>query len=537
MGNEEKDPLPGRIASLVHAHFDALPKRSKPILRDDGTREWIPMTGIVVVKAVTTGAKCLSASQIPSCKGLVLHDWHAEILALRAFNFWLLSECHSVLAHEIHSSKAPEEEEEEQKQEMKQNCLSPFIRCRRKSTRKPHLPPFELHPDIAIYMYCTCAPCGDASMELCMAAQEDPTPWTTSSSSTTNPHPKSHPPDSLDGRAHFSNLGIVRRKPSRADAQATKSKSCSDKLALRQVSSLLGYEAGLLVAPTRNAYISGLVLPEEEITRVGCERAFGERGRMKDLGGRSWSYSRSTTMSGGTRAAGEEEEEEEEEEQSRNPGNGNGNGKEYQYAFYPFQVLSIPNEKLKSLWPFRNPRSNNQDALKKTKPGTISAVWIRAPTTPIPGDSKLSSLVAENGSKTLPVLRGSRTGLFENIINGVKQGYKASGAGPGARGASALSRAKLWGYFQEIVSLSLESDSHGEKKNESAEEELGALRALVEAPSYQEFKKEPAVSLECIRARSCAIQDAKEVLAGWVPNIGDENWGLEVLVDSKKRKR
>lgn len=43
-------PLQSRIASLVHAHFDALPAHSKPIIHPDGWREWIPMTGIVIVK-------------------------------------------------------------------------------------------------------------------------------------------------------------------------------------------------------------------------------------------------------------------------------------------------------------------------------------------------------------------------------------------------------------------------------------------------------------------------------------------------------
>lgn len=44
--------LPSRIASLVHAHFDALPTRSKPTIFPDGSREWIPMTGIVAVKSM-----------------------------------------------------------------------------------------------------------------------------------------------------------------------------------------------------------------------------------------------------------------------------------------------------------------------------------------------------------------------------------------------------------------------------------------------------------------------------------------------------
>lgn len=50
--HRQVDPLPSRIASLVHAHFNALPSRSKPIVHPDGSREWIPMTGIVVVKGM-----------------------------------------------------------------------------------------------------------------------------------------------------------------------------------------------------------------------------------------------------------------------------------------------------------------------------------------------------------------------------------------------------------------------------------------------------------------------------------------------------
>ena len=45
-------PLPSRIASLVHSHFDALPARSKPNNFPDGSREWIPMASIVAVKGM-----------------------------------------------------------------------------------------------------------------------------------------------------------------------------------------------------------------------------------------------------------------------------------------------------------------------------------------------------------------------------------------------------------------------------------------------------------------------------------------------------
>ncbi|PYH94988.1 hypothetical protein BO71DRAFT_378300, partial [Aspergillus ellipticus CBS 707.79] len=308
------ESLPTRIARLVHTHFDGLPPRSKPIVRDDGTREWIPMSGVVVVRgentpveeltcvAVTSGAKCLSAAQIPHCKGLVLHDWHAEILALRAFNYWLLGEVRAVVEMENNSSTSAAAATAGDSTTRKK---SPFVRRRQQQrqriprsttdlnpnpdtetatetqtqTETEESTPFELHPALKIYMYCTCAPCGDASMELTMAAQDDPTPWEIPEQSDTDkqppqppsetqPHPPP-PPDPetetesklLDGRAHFSKLGIVRRKPARADASSTKSKSCSDKLALRQVSSLISREMGLLVAVTRNAYLAGVVMP------------------------------------------------------------------------------------------------------------------------------------------------------------------------------------------------------------------------------------------------------------------------------------
>ncbi|RHZ59730.1 tRNA-specific adenosine deaminase [Aspergillus thermomutatus] len=522
--------LPFRIASLVHAHFDGLPARSKPTIYPDGSREWIPMSGIVVVKgkntaseklscvAVTTGAKCLPASQVSKGRGLVLHDWHAEILALRAFNYWLLSECHSLLAQEqlarSSSWTSP-----------LGAASSPFIRrrepaetpCAAQSEPTSAWPPFELHPDIKIYMYCTCAPCGDASMELCMAAQDDPRPWEAA------PEPQrteSPGPELLDGRGYFSRLGIVRRKPARADAEATLSKSCSDKLALRQVSSLLSYEASLLVAPTRNAYIEGLILPEEEISRVGCERCFSATGRMKMLNGRFWPARDDSEV-------------------------------QYGYRFQPFSVLSVPNDLIETVWPFRKPKPTSAEATtptqtptppRKSKPGNVSAVWVAAPSLPHP-----CPIASDNGAKSLPVLRGSRTGLYETIINGVKQGNRAASVTP--RGASALSRAKLWGLLRDIVRSSCsggctlevvdgETGFHAGNVPEAGPSlQDRTLCQLIAASTYEQFKKTPVALTPSIKARRNATREAKEALKGWIPNEGDEQWGLDVLIDPKKRKR
>ncbi|OGM44566.1 putative tRNA-specific adenosine deaminase [Aspergillus bombycis] len=470
------------------------------------------MSGIVIVKgedtpdekltcvAVTSGAKCLSASQVPKSKGLVLHDWHAEILALRAFNHWLLSECRSFIAQERDQRSSSENDTAIEKNEEEKEPCSPYIRRRRQDPEDSviTLPPFELNPDLKIYMYCTCAPCGDASMELCMAAQEDPTPWEVPTTT-----PDGEDGELLDGRAHFSRLGIVRRKPSRADAEATRSKSCSDKLALRQVSSLLSFESSLLVATTVNAYLEGVIMPEGEISRVGCERCFGEDGRMGELKGRVWSP-------GGEKAVDE---------------------RRYGWRFRPFRILSVPTGLVDELWAFG--KSDPMAASRKSKPAVISAVWAAASSVSVPS-------VVDNGAKSLPKLGGSRTGLYETIINGVKQGNRASE--PLARGASALSRARLWGLSKEIVQSCVEDHDQGPDIEIGVEEGqlslgLDVTKRITEAPTYREFKKEPTVLTESLQARKSAIRDARRVLSGWTPNPGDENWGLEVLIDPRKRKR
>jgi tRNA-specific adenosine deaminase 1 len=116
-----------------------------------------------------------------------------------------------------------------------------------------------------------------------MAAQENAAPWTlpsvvkTAMSSTT----------ALFGREYFSQLGIVRRKPGRSDAPHTLSKSCSDKLALKQCTSLLSSPVSPLVS-TASLYISSLVIPRARLSTVGCQRAFAAKGRMHPLAERKW---------------------------------------------------------------------------------------------------------------------------------------------------------------------------------------------------------------------------------------------------------
>lgn len=248
--------------------------------------------------------KCLPHSKVSQAQGITLHDWHAETLAIRSFNRFLLDECYSLASD--------------------QKSTSEYIRLRNLDERtKANFQPFALKDDIALHMYCSEAPCqhyyipiferdsnelsgGDASMELTMAAQEDATPWDLPPEAT-RPSPNAtsaaNPPLSpgtpiaessspalesqLHGRGYFSALGVVRRKPSRPDAPPTLSKSCSDKITLKQCTSLLSSITSLLISPS-NAYLSSLILPESQYSVQGCTRAFSVDGRMKQLAGKDW---------------------------------------------------------------------------------------------------------------------------------------------------------------------------------------------------------------------------------------------------------
>ncbi|KAL9096271.1 MAG: hypothetical protein Q9163_006450, partial [Psora crenata] len=205
----------------------------------------------------STGMKCIALSKIHLAKGNILHDSHAETLALRAFNSFLLDECYRLALSE--------------------GAVSDIItrEVNYGSSPAPGQHPFTVYKNSRIFMYCSEAPCGDASMELVMRAQDDATPWPIMPPPLEN---KKHP-GILMGRASFSELGIVRRKPARADAICSLSKSCSDKLALKQCTSVLSAMTSLIISPD-NAYIDTLILPEGQCMPESCERAFGSTGRM-----------------------------------------------------------------------------------------------------------------------------------------------------------------------------------------------------------------------------------------------------------------
>ncbi|OQO00800.1 hypothetical protein B0A48_13487 [Cryoendolithus antarcticus] len=303
-------PHPDAIADCVLAAFNKLSAKFKPRALANGGRESVPLAGIVLCRttnngfeaskaingtngdthyegrkssssltcvSLATGMRCLPQSKLAQAKGNVLHDWHAEILAIRGFNRWVLEEC-------LELAKAGKETQSGEwvawrspitLQARSEDAKDERVNDTKAATNTDTMtPPFTFCPEISIHMYVSQAPCGDASMELLMSRQPSSEPWTHAAPSAD--------PDDMLGRGHFDQLGVVRRKPSRPDAPVTASKSCSDKLAFKQVTGLLSGLVGGLVG-SEGSYLESVVLPEKEIVREAVERCWGKEGRIKDL--------------------------------------------------------------------------------------------------------------------------------------------------------------------------------------------------------------------------------------------------------------
>ncbi|KAI8265281.1 tRNA-specific adenosine deaminase 1 [Colletotrichum sp. SAR11_239] len=406
---------PTAVADLILRRFGELPVKRRPAVRDNGLHEWVPLSGIVAERdgvltclSLATGMKCLPAAKLPQAKGNALHDWHAEVLVIRAFNRHLLDECRQLLSGEPSLVRRREQHEI--------------------SSDAPQ--PFAIQDGVALHMYCSEAPCGDASMELTMAAQEDASPWDEPSpSSATAPEqeaPGAETTTTLPGRAYFSRLGVVRRKPARGDAPPTMSKSCSDKIALKQCTSLLSSLTSLLIYPG-NVYLSSLILPETQYSAAGCERAFSARGRMASLNGRVWS--------GG-------------------------------YRFAPFEVRTTERE-------FAFSKREVRGRAEKIAASNLAAAWTAG-------------------------------GLEEGTMGGVLQGRKAFDA----RGASAVSRRRMW---EEVAAVAEELGDDGD-----------GLRRALAGVTYADVKGSELLAAR----RKVKMEARREALAGWVANVGDDEFEL-----------
>lgn len=210
--------LGNKIEQKVLEAYEKLGSSCKPGTRSNGTNEWTVLASIVAIDkfsndfrliSLGTGVKALPDAFLHRSNGKMVHDCHAEILALRAFN--------AVILHQIaFLNSNPEAEADLVERSHQGQDFS-----------------FKSKWELAIYI--STLPCGDASMDLLCDNQgiiemqeDDPIQYV-------DPTVVSI----VRGRFNYSKKKVVRTKPGRVDSQITFSKSCSDKLCQRQVISIL----------------------------------------------------------------------------------------------------------------------------------------------------------------------------------------------------------------------------------------------------------------------------------------------------------
>lgn len=266
---------PNEVSKAIITKYESLPRKGKPVLKSNGVKEWTVLAGIAALiqaethndddvnearpekdhnisidtLTITTGVKALPDDIVKNkSQGRLLHDCHAEILSIRAFNKFILSECRKV-QEGIETSNYIEKEEE-------------IIDCYQ----------FRLKKGIRFCLYVSEPPCGDCSLSLVQdSSQED---WTEDKHTYKDIKLLN---GVFRGREFYNIKGKVRTKPGRRDSPLTLSKSCCDKLALTQVKGLLNNISSQFVNP-KGFKLSQLIVPEsaspelQDITRSFHQR-------------------------------------------------------------------------------------------------------------------------------------------------------------------------------------------------------------------------------------------------------------------------
>lgn len=237
--------LANRIAHAVVSTFDSLDKSGKPTVRSNGTKEWSVLAGLVAIEGdqlsvltVATGVKAMPEKVREYSDGWIVHDMHAEILCLRAFNWLLVDEAARLDKNGVDGDWKVLLEKSDGSR------------------------PFRLRKEISLALYISEPPCGDASMSSLSSQSENG--W----------EPPTKKLQVMRGRAHFNRVGIVRTKPGRADSLVTYSKSCSDKLCLKQFTGILNCISSVLVLPI---YLDYLVLSKSKYSETDFRRCFNDR--------------------------------------------------------------------------------------------------------------------------------------------------------------------------------------------------------------------------------------------------------------------
>ncbi|KAK6361708.1 hypothetical protein TWF730_005422 [Orbilia blumenaviensis] len=488
-----------RIAQLALATFNNLPAKCKP-RTNPNVHEWVPMSAIILahthephsnnptsnstatvcnlegevvaqvdhehlhLASLATGSKCLPATTLSVAGGLILHDSHSEILALRGLNRFLLEEARHMLIDPHYRSRYLVRNRNHDY--IKENTTGDGSSCANGGSidggisggSSDNEPPFALHPATSIHLFSTEPPCGDASMEFIISAQQDPTPWSL---------PPEAPTENLPGRSYFSALSIVRRKPSRPDAPPTLSKSCTDKLTLKQFTSALSSLSSIIICP-RNVYISTFTVPFDKYNEEGYTRAFTTSTIT--------TATTSTTGSATTIAT--------KGRLSALPSSLTcptlSHNNHCHYSFHPLTPTPLP-----SSFPFSH-------HYKYSKPATTASN--EEPNHPKRKSSNISTIYM-NHLHQQPVT--------EALISGVKQGNSQLSTSADDRKGSVVCRKKMWLLAREIAGLLRD----------------GEVMKKLDGAIYADLKR-------CDPERKQVKELVTGALMGWEKNRGDDHWGL-----------
>lgn len=330
------DQLAQRIADLCTSKYEGIKvKSAKPTMRLNGVPEWTILAGLVAIEGekltlitLATGMKTMPNEIRNYSSGLIVHDLHAEILCLRMFNWCLMqevrhlheemigdgdgrkrknsidaeSEKHKLKSCQVSGLNNPKNHitnegktndtaskaqnldmsEEINFESIGRNSIdqsigiesiggtgigsrnSEVVTPDRKDdkfsllTKKSDGGKFSLRPGVKLALYISEPPCGDASMSSLVEGE----PW------------KKKNEDILRGRANFDTVGVVRTKPGRADSKVSYSKSCSDKLCLKQFTGVLNAINSLCIDPM---YLLYLVVPQDRSLLSDFRRCFRDR--------------------------------------------------------------------------------------------------------------------------------------------------------------------------------------------------------------------------------------------------------------------
>lgn len=253
MNHEE---LGDKVFSLINETYSNLKQIYRPSIRSNGMEEWTVLASVVAIDknnqrlrliSLGTGVKAVPDENLKRSEGKMIHDSHAEILAIRGFN--------TVLLRQI--------------EQLKQNgdVTTDLLQTSEKEGK------YKIIDSWKFGLYVSKIPCGNASMNiLCertndaiQLGSDDESQYLTCNNKTI-----------LRGRTNYSKKDVVRTKPGRKDSKMTLSKSCSDKISIKQVLSILNsMNWELFESPV---YLDYLFLPSIcDQTLQDIARTFNER--------------------------------------------------------------------------------------------------------------------------------------------------------------------------------------------------------------------------------------------------------------------